>query len=170
MKALGFSLFLLAGWGWGWSMAAFFRRRPKELWAWSHALSLMASEVEHAALPLPRVWGRLAREGEGLPAKVSRRALSLWEGGLRDPGDAWRRALGELGEESSLFPDDQELLLRLSPLLGRTGREDQVRHLRWTAAQLEARARQVEGVSQEKARLVLYLSFSGAAAVALLLL
>ncbi|MDI3269544.1 MAG: stage III sporulation protein AB [Bacillota bacterium] len=170
MKALGFLLFLLSGWGLGWAMASFIRRRPKELWAWSHALSLLGSEVEYAALPLPQVWERLSREVGGLPGRVCREALFLWEKGLRDAGEAWQKALLASAEGSALWPEDQELLLRLSPLLGRTDREDQVRHLRWTAGHLEQRAKELERSSQEKARLVLYLSFSGAAALALLLL
>lgn len=114
----------------GWQVALGYARRPRQLRDLQTALAILQTEIEYGATPLPQALGAAARAADGMVGRIfSQTAQRLSEGRGLTPGDALRRSLAETAEETALQREDLEVLLALAPVLGGSGRSDQIRHL-----------------------------------------
>jgi len=129
----------------GWQVAGGYARRPMHLRDLTSALAVLHTEIEYGATPLPQA---LAAAGSASAGPVGRLFIDaadrLAAGGGLTPGDALRASVAVRAEETALARPDLEVLLALAPVLGASGRADQVRHLalareRLSGAELEAR-------------------------------
>ncbi|MBC7105298.1 MAG: stage III sporulation protein AB, partial [Firmicutes bacterium] len=85
-------------------------------------------------------------------------------------GEAWQRALAEWRGEGRLRADETAILDGLGTCLGRSDREDQVKHLRLAREQLELCLRRAEEEAARGVRLWSYLGLTAGPALVLLML
>lgn len=115
----------------GFQIAARYRRRPEELRRLQTGLALLATEIEYGATPMPAA---LRSAGQGAGPVIGPLFLAaadhLESGGGITPGEAMAAALDEGAASTCLSPPDLEILRALAPVLGASGRQDQIRHLR----------------------------------------
>lgn len=149
LKLIG-ALVTLAVPAWaGFQMAARYRRRPAELRALQTGLSVLLTEVEYGATPLPAALRSAARSaGPPVGPLFTETADRLEAGGGMTAGEAWAAALVQTAPATALTPADLEALQALTAVLGASGRQDQVRHLRLAlerlaGAEAEAASEQV---------------------------
>lgn len=166
---LGALLVAGAGMALGQLLAEGCRRRPRELRAWRGALQTLASEIGYAAAPLPQALGRAARAAPGACRPALEGAAEALGRHQSDPESAWRAAVGLAARNSPLSPDDVDALVALGGILGRTGREDQLRHLSLCMQRLEAAEADARERAGRDARLWAYLCALGALALAVAL-
>jgi len=144
LKVLGALLTLIVPSVVGFQIAARYGRRPGELRALQTGLSILITEVEYGAVPLPealRSAGRAA--GQPVGAIFLAAADRLRAGGGITAGEALEAALRSAAAATCLTAADRAVLAALVPVLGASGRQDQVRHLRLALERLagaEARA------------------------------
>lgn len=170
MKAAGTVLVLAAGTGAGWVVAQGYARRPVELRALRQALATLRAEILYRSSSLAEAWAEVARRSPAPVTALFQEASGRL--GTDRAGTAmvaWEAGLKRLAEESSLFPEDLEILRHLGQALGTSGREEQERVLALADQEL-ASAEEIARAEREKnARLWQYLGFALGAAVVLLL-
>ncbi|MDQ7792999.1 MAG: stage III sporulation protein AB [bacterium] len=143
LRVVGAAMVFLAGYSSGRVLSASLRRRPGELRDLQAGFGLLDTEVCHGLTPLPEA---LARVGRALPApggRVFGEAGRLLESGT-PVSEAWIGAVEAFYPSSAWTGEDREAVASLAPVLGRSGREDQHRHLllvRERLARQEAEAR-----------------------------
>lgn len=129
----------------GWQVAGGYARRPSHVRDLQTALAVLQTEIEYGATPLPRALEAAGGACGGPVGQLFAEASArLAAGGGLTPGDAVRAALAAQADETALAREDLEVLLALAPVLGGSGRADQVRHLalareRLTGAEAAAR-------------------------------
>lgn len=149
-KLLGSGLILGVTTYAGWQIAQAYARRPRHLRDLQTALAVLQTEVEYAATPLPQALSVAGRStGEPVGALFTRAAERIRAGGGLLPGDALRGSLEDLSERTALQRQDLDVLLALAPVLGASGRSDQIRHL---ALARERLAREEEQAREERER------------------
>lgn len=168
VKAVGAGLVILAGAGAGWQLAVPLSRRPEELRQLQAALSLLETEIDYGAVPLPVALHR-AREAGGAARRLFARALAELEGGAT-PDQALGRALAGFWPQSALQAADAEALSSLAAVLGASDRQDQVRHLRLCRERLRAAEAGAEADRRKYERLYRQLGLLAGVAVAILLM
>ena len=171
LKAAGVSLVVAAGFALGALAADRHRRRPRELAALRTALQVLLTEIDVGLTPLPEALERAGNAAEGPVRRLfAAAAARLRSGRGITGGDAWRAALISVGPDLALADEDRDILLGLSPCLGRSDRQDQRRHLQLAGARLEAAERQARDGWRDRYRVALYLGTLGAALVAVVML
>lgn len=134
----------------GFQIADRYRRRPTELRALQTALAVLVTEVEYGATPLPQALRSAARAaGPALGRLLAETAAGIEAGGGITPGEALNAALLVHLPATSLRPADGEVLQALAAVLGSSGRQDQVRHLKLA---LERLAGAEAAASEERSR------------------
>lgn len=131
LKLIG-ALVTLAVPAWaGFQIAARYRRRPNELRALQNGLSVLVTEVEYGATPLPAALRSAARSAGGTVGPLfEETAYRLEAGGGKTAGDALAEALHAVAPRAALSAGDWDVIQALVGVLGASGRHDQVRHLR----------------------------------------
>lgn len=147
----------------GWSLASRLSGRPQQLRSLQTAVAILQSEIEWGQTPLPTALRSAAAAAggrvadllcvaaslmEGAPAALAvtdPESESVVEGQAHSPKEALRQAIIHHGPRTSLTTEDLAVLAALAPVLGTTGRHDQIRHLalareRLTGAEAQARA------------------------------
>lgn len=143
----------------GWSLASRLSGRPRELRALQTAVAVLQSEIEWGQTPLPTALRSAATAAGGRVAALLSDAAALMEarvavaegGALTEgsgavandpnahalsPKEALRQALLTHGPRTSLTAEDLGILGALAPILGATGKQDQIRHLALAATRL----------------------------------
>lgn len=170
-KWLGSALVIFACSAAGFQVAARYGRRPPELAALQTGLALLVTEVEYGATPLPEA---LRRSGSAAGARVgllfAETADRLEAGGGITAGEAFAAALGSGMAQTHLQPEDRSILEALAPVLGASGRADQVRHLRLALERLAAAEARARDERQRYERMARYLGVLSGAALVLILL
>jgi stage III sporulation protein AB len=114
----------------GYRLAGRLLGRPRQLRALQTGLSVLQTEIEWGAIPLPEALRSAAQAAEGPSGSLLRQvADAIQKGGGTAPGEALRSALVAVGPDTCLSPEDLAILGALAPTLGATGRTDQIRHL-----------------------------------------
>lgn len=114
----------------GWMLARGLRRRPEELRALQGALNLLYTEVDYRDAVLASAFQKVA-EAVSWPANtIFEHAAKFLEQGSQGVGPALERALEAVYPKTALLPSDAQALLDLAFSLGRSHREDQLRHIR----------------------------------------
>jgi stage III sporulation protein AB len=164
----GAALVLAAGYGVGQALAAPFARRPGQLRDLQLAVAVLDTEIWHGCTMLPEA---MARAGGAVPEPVS--TLFAETGRQLTPGigaaEAWTRALDSFYPKSACNDDDREILRSLAPVLGRSNREDQRRHLQLLRERLAGQEARAVVLRQRYERLWSYMGVLSAAAMVLIL-
>lgn len=151
-------------------VAAGLRSRPGELRSWRTGLQVLASEIDYGAVPLPEALRRAgAAVGGTAGAALQSVGARLASGDGTEPEAAWLAAVAQAAAGSPLTEDDCAILAALAPALGRTGREDQLRHLQLALRRLDAAEAAASEAAGRQARLWAYVCTCGALVVALVL-
>jgi len=162
----GAALVLATGYGIGKVLAGPFARRPGQLRDLQLGAAVLETEIWHGCTMLPDAMGRAAR---AVPEPVS--VLFAETARLLAPGmgaaEAWSRALDSFYPDSACDDDDRGILLSLGPLLGRSDREDQRRHLKLLCERLAGQEARAMVARQRYERLWSYVGVLSAAAAIL---
>lgn len=115
----------------GFQIASRYRRRPAELRGLQTGLAVLVTEVEYGATPLPEALRTAARAaGPAVGPLLAEAADRILAGGGITAGEALQAAITEGRAATCLTRDDLAILTALAAMLGASGRQDQVRHLR----------------------------------------
>lgn len=153
----------------GWQAAGRYARRPREIRMLHTALAVLQTEVEYGATPLPEAL-TAAGESAGEPVgAIFRSAVRrLREGGGITPGEALTAAIEEAAPATALAKADLAVLLALAPVLGASGRDDQVRHLALARERMAGQEAQAQEERTKYERLARYAGVLTGAALVLI--
>lgn len=139
LKLIGAVLILFAGAMFGFYQASQLSRRPKQIRHIIQALGRLETEIVYGLTPLASAFGKMAAQlpepaaglfrkaGEGLAASTDRSAAEIWQEAAEEQ---WKYTAMKSGEK--------QIVMQLGNSLGRSDREDQIKHLRLAASQLQA--------------------------------
>ncbi|MFZ5898574.1 MAG: stage III sporulation protein AB [Bacillota bacterium] len=171
LKLLGSLMVITATGIYGITVAQHYARRPRELRALEIALAMLETEISYGATPLAEAFDGVAQRADPLVSGLfvyARDELAAGKG--ITAADAWQRAIGAFVPDSALKGEDVAALRGLGPILGGSGREDQVRHIRLTVEHLKVVRVRAEEEALKNVRLWQYLGFLGGIAVVLVIL
>jgi len=140
IKLLGAMMIMAAGAMLGFGQARRLRERPAELRRLVMMLQQLETEIEYGCTPLPEALGKFARpDRQALSEMMAGIASLLRRGGGVTVEEAWRLSVDEYWPCTSMNREDREIFVQLGTVLGTSDREDQLKHLRLTAALLKER-------------------------------
>lgn len=170
LKMLGAFLVVGASTAAGQLAAGNLARRPVELERFSLSLRLLETEIDYGT-PLAEALNRTSASVGGVAARVLEEAASLLGAGQGlAGGEAWRMALENVYPGMALRRPDLEVLLDLSPFLGLSHRQDQLKHLEFARRRLAAQEAAARADEDKYLKLYRYLGFLGGLMVAVVLL
>lgn len=149
LKLIGALLVVLSGTLIGFSQAARYADRTQQIRQLLHMLQRLETEISYGHTPLPDALERAAGGTAGPVAAIfTGTAARLREGGapLRE---CLKAAVEEGWSATALRMTERSALVRLGDTLGISDREDQIKHLRLAAAQIQA---EEAGARDEQAR------------------
>lgn len=141
LKFAGILLVLLAGGLIGMVQSAKYAARPREIRTLLHALQRLETEIGYGHTQLPdafavladivprplrRLFADMAAALRASAAQSGQTAKEIWDATIREHWPATAMKAGE-----------KEALLRLGATLGRSGRDDQIKHIRMAVLQLQ---------------------------------
>lgn len=171
VKLVGSVLVVAAGGGLGLLVVSNLVARPRQLRDFQSALQMLETEIQYAASPLPEAMDRVGRAvGAPVGMVLERAASYLTTGGGLVAADGWELALREARGTAALTREDIDILLAFGAFLGRSDREDQVKHLRLARERLHRQELKAEEDRMRNERLWRYLGFLGALALVVVLL
>lgn len=142
LKVIGAVLILFSGTMFGFYQAAMLSRRPKQIREFIHALQRLETEIVYGLTPLTVAFHKLADQLAHPAAGLFRQAAEALAATTdRSAGEIWRQAAEEQWKYSALKDSEKQILLQLGHTLGRSDREDQVKHLRLAVSLLQAEER-----------------------------
>ncbi|MFZ5901379.1 MAG: stage III sporulation protein AB [Bacillota bacterium] len=148
-----------------------YARRPRELRALETALAVLETEISYGATPLAEAFDSVAQRTDPLVSGLFGYARDeLATGTGITAADAWQKAIDAFVPDSALQGEDVGVLRGLGPVLGGSGCEDQVRHIRLTMEHLKATRIRAEEEALKNVRLWQYLGFLGGIAIVLVIL
>lgn len=169
-RLLGASLIVLGGSFYGLALARTLHTRVRELQELIRALHLLEGEIAFARAPLPEALERVGRTARGAVGRLfSQLAAELGSNPHRPIGHVWSGVVANWSGRSALETEELAALEGLGALVGRTGVDDQVRALRYTAERISGIVKRLESSVERDARLRLYLGVAGGVALAILL-
>ncbi|HBV96830.1 MAG: stage III sporulation protein AB [Peptococcaceae bacterium BICA1-7] len=169
-KLIGAVVLVAAGGAAGMLVARDYARRPVEIRSIITALQMLETEIIYSATPLGEAMDRVASATDGIVSGLFREAShSLLVGEGATAGEAWEKALVNFYRSSSLTVTDSAILKNLGRALGRSGREDQEKHLKLACEQLKRELSRAEEAAAKNTRMWNYLGFCGALAAVIIL-
>ena len=154
----------------GWQVGAQYAKRPQQLRDLQTALAVLQTEIEYGATPLPDALASAARAGGHAVGQLfAETARRLAVGGGISPGEALAASLRDWMARSAIREADGEVLAALVPLLGVTGRADQVLHLELARQRLAGEEQRARDERERYERLARYLGVLSGAALVLIL-
>ncbi|MFC4302654.1 stage III sporulation protein SpoIIIAB [Cohnella boryungensis] len=142
MKFIGVLLVLFAGTMLGLVQSARYAARPRQIRELLHALQRLETEIGYGQTPLPEALRRLASIAAPPLSRMFADIAAALEGESADSGatvrECWERAIHSGWPSTAMKLPEKEAALRLGAILGGSGREDQLKHLRLAALQLQA--------------------------------
>ncbi len=155
----------------GFLIAGSFAARPEQIRSFQAALEMLETEIGYTRTPLVEALERVGAIAVAPAGPTLRRAAALLrQNPGREPGDAWREAVGWIYPETALSPTDRQVLEQMSPYLGASDRDDQLRHLRVTMTRLKQLEEEARGEAQRNQRMWQYLGVLTGTAIVLILL
>lgn len=173
VKFIGVALVLFAGTMIGFVQAARYAARPRQIRLLLHALQRLETEIGYGQTPLPQALDRIAAV---ITMPVSRmfgdiaaqlRAESAGTG--LTVKDVWERVVTDRWPDTSMRAPEQEAMLRLGHVLGASGRDDQLKHIRLAMAQLQAEEASAREDQMRYEKLSRSLGVLGAALIVILI-
>ncbi|MFC5403949.1 stage III sporulation protein SpoIIIAB [Cohnella soli] len=174
IKFAGALLVLLAGTMIGFLQAARFAARPRQIRELLHALQRLETEVGYGQTPLPEALAGIGKSMTGPLAALFSEIASRLSAESAESGETvkqiWEKSISERWAATAMRKTEMAALLRLGATLGGSGKDDQLKHIRLAAIQLQAE----EGAAREDQRRYEKLSRSlgmlGAALVVIVML
>jgi stage III sporulation protein AB len=155
----------------GFQLAARCRRRPAELRALQTGLAVLLTEVEYGATPLPAALRSAGRSAGPIVGPLLAGAADRLEaGGGITAGEALAAAIAGEGAQTCLTPADLEALAALTGVLGASGRQDQVRHLRLALERLAGAEAEASAARLRYERMYQYIGVLAGLALVLILM
>jgi stage III sporulation protein AB len=155
----------------GYMLAGGLTARVRSLQALLVGLQNLETEIHYGATPLPEALREVARRcGPPTAALFETAARYLGDPAGYTAGEAWQRALEEWRGEAHLRASEAAILNGLGTCLGRSDREDQVKHLRLAREQLGLCLARAEEEAARGVKLWSYLGLTAGPALVLLLL
>lgn len=174
LKFAGVLLVLFAGTMIGFLQAARFAARPRQIRELLHALQRLETEISYGQTHLPEALLRISKLVlRPLSEIFASIAKSLSEDSLESGEtvrECWERAVNGQWQATAMKKAEKEALLRLGATLGGSGREDQLKHIRLTAIQLQAEEASARDDQYRYEKLSRSLGMLGAALVVILML
>ncbi len=153
----------------GWLLARDLKRRPEELRSLQTAVRFLQTEVDFRQSAIPEALSRVAALSSWPAGRLfSRAAEYLNQGEAADVQSAMTVAMEEVFRHTALAPSDAELIIDLASSLGRSHREDQIRHLTVCLERLAAAEREAREVARNNVRMFTYLGVLSGTAIVLL--
>ncbi|GMK37973.1 stage III sporulation protein AB [Paenibacillus sp. CCS19] len=139
LKLIGASLILFAGTLIGFLQAARFADRPKQIRQLAGALQRLETEIVFGQTPLPdALLHTAANAGQPVGRLFQAAADELAAGDGRSFQECWDHAMRRTWPTTSMRLPEQTVTLRLGSILGKSDKDDQLKHLRLAAVQLKA--------------------------------
>ncbi|QMV44242.1 stage III sporulation protein SpoIIIAB [Cohnella cholangitidis] len=174
LKFAGIVLVLFAGTMIGFLQAARFAARPRQIRELLHALQRLETEISYGQTHLPEALSRISRM---VPHPLSSLFASIAESLLADSAETgetvrecWEKAINAYWPTTAMKKAEKEALLRLGSTLGGSGREDQLKHIRLAAIQLQAEESSARDEQFRYEKLSRSLGMLGAALVVILMI
>jgi stage III sporulation protein AB len=160
---------IILGLGWlGLWRASAIRKRLRQLEAFSHALSLLDTEIFWGLTPLPVAFRRLQRVGYPWSNFFLAVAEGLEKGGQIE--ETWQKVVEEQKNYFCLTEEDWLLINRLGECAGRTDRHEQHKQLMLIRNQVQGVEESERFTSERQAKMWSYFGFLGGIAVVILIL
>ena len=170
LRFLALGAVVLAGLALGQLYALQLQARYRDLESLRAGLRGLMTEIEYAKKPLPEAWKELAGVYGGACSMVFDRASRLFgTDGHPTAGRAWRGALADCRGELHLSREDARIMDGLGAVLGKSGRADQVNHIRSMDERLAAQMEEARGQSARRGRLSRSLGLLGGMLMAVIL-
>jgi stage III sporulation protein AB len=139
MKLIGAVLVLFAATILGFYKASLYAQRSKQIRHLIQALQRLETEIVFGLTPLEEAFLRL---GNQLPKPIadffSHAGLTLRQASGQPASEIWRQTVEQHWKWTAMKNGEKDILLGLASTLGRTDRDDQVKHLRLAVSQLQA--------------------------------
>lgn len=169
LKLAGALMLIGAGALLGWMRAGRLADRPAQIRRLVRLLSQLETEIAFGYTPLPEALARIGRQAAEPLASLFREAAARLERGETAAWEAWQAALDGVWERTAMQQGEKEILLTLGRTLGATDRDDQVRHLRLAAKQLESLEPEAAEAKRKYEKMWKSLGLLGGALVAVIL-
>ncbi|QGQ97114.1 stage III sporulation protein AB [Paenibacillus psychroresistens] len=138
VRLIGACLILFAGTMLGFYQALQLSRRPRQIRQLVQALQRLETEISYGFTPLPSALLTISRQ---IPQPLSQLFHQVGEqlagSGELTTEESWRSAIDNCWQHTAMKSTEKEAFLQLGLTLGITDREDQIKHLRLTASQLQ---------------------------------
>lgn len=112
--------------------------RPAQIRRLVRILNQLETEIAFGYTPLPEALGRIGRQAAEPLSSLFREAEERLRRDELAVFEAWQTAVERSWGNSAMKNSEKEILLQLGNTLGATDRDDQTRHLRLAARQLES--------------------------------
>ncbi|WP_239613847.1 stage III sporulation protein SpoIIIAB [Cohnella mopanensis] len=174
LKFAGILLVLFAGTMIGFLQAAKFAARPRQIRELLHALQRLETEISYGQTYLPEALMRISRLVQqplsALFANIAEALMADAAESGETVRECWQRAINAYWPSTAMKTAEKEALLRLGSTLGGSGREDQLKHIRLTAIQLQAEESSARDDQYRYEKLSRSLGMLGAALVVILMI
>lgn len=145
LKILGAVLVIVATSLIGMEFAARFERRKRSIADFIAALTMLESEISFTLAPLHQAFASIARQLESRPVGAFFEELSSQlEQNSIQVQKTWTNILKKRESQLYLSKSDLEILAAFATNLGKTDRDNQMKSIRHTLAQLELQREQAE--------------------------
>ncbi|HHU85603.1 MAG: stage III sporulation protein SpoIIIAB [Pelotomaculaceae bacterium] len=162
LKLIGAAMVVAASGLGGLAVAGNYSRRPRELRTLRSALQMLETEVVYSATHLPEALARVAGNCDRLVEPLFSRAAAEFAASTGiTAANAWENALIHYYPGTALKPQDLSILRSLGSSLGRSDREDQVKHLHLAMEQIKSAMAGAEEEAARNVKLWSYLGFLG---------
>jgi len=168
VRPLGALMVVVSSTVWGWQVASRVEARPRELRALMHLLEVLETDIAYAAIPLPQALRRAERT-IAEPAATLARVAAVGLAGPAPVAEVWQNAIQKASASSALSLADWAAVRELGDVLGASGRDDQIRHLRLAHARLGEAVGPAEAEARRLGRVWRALGLFGGLGVALAL-
>lgn len=170
LKVCGLLLLATASTWYGFCRAAQYAARTQQLRQAVSFLQALEMHITYAGTVLPQALTQAASTVSEPVAGVFRAVAAQVGGGRLPPDRALTLVLREKAGELAMAAPELEVLAHMSRCLGRSDRQDQVKHLRLAQGQLQALAQDAAAEQERSGRMWRYLGVCGGLALAVLLL
>ncbi len=170
VKLIGIALILTGTTAVGWMIANNYSRRPDQLQSVIIALGVLGSEINYSHTPMPVACRRVAAASTYPANQLFLRFAGSIEDRQRRIGAAWNTVVGWMFTHTALSRADCQALADLGNTLGKTGSDEQMKHLETASRRLASHREQSLAAMEKNRKLWMYTGFLTGLALVLVLL
>lgn len=136
---IGAVLVIFAGTMLGFYQSLQLSGRQRQIRQTIQALERLETEISYGFTPLPEALSTVAASLSGPVAELfAHAAESLSERSAETVRASWEQSVGAVWPHTAMKRNEREALLSLGSVLGKSGRDDQAKHIRLAASILQA--------------------------------